>query len=198
MKAFKQLFFAVVIAASSLSVSAVPILFDFESSEQVNPMFTVDGLTSTFSSILPLQTQVVSDGRSLPYAGNGSMRLTTGTFGNSATAGRVDFSSILSSVSLWAFDAGTLDSDFIISALSSTNVVLGSFDVMPGIYTQVDFFGIGDIAALTFSANSVNVAYWDNLLATTVVPTIPEPATASYIFLMLAGLAYTRGKRRTL
>jgi hypothetical protein len=198
MKVFKQLFCTIVIASSSLGLRATPILFDFESSEQTNPVFTIDGLTATFSSILPLQTQVVSDDRSLPFAGIGSMRLTTGSFGNSATAGRVDFSSLLSNVSLWAIDAGSFDSDFIISARSSTNTVLGSFDVTPGVYTQVDFFGIGDIAALTFTANSVNVAYWDNLLATTVVSQVSEPNTASFILLMLAGLAYKRGKRSSL
>lgn len=195
---FKQLFFAIVVASSPLEVSATPILFDFESSEQINPEFTVDGLTSTFSSVLPLYTQVISDSRSLPFAGNGSMRLTTGTIGNSATAGRVDFSSLLSSVSLWAIDAGSFDADFIISALSSTNTVLDSFDVTPGVYTQVAFSGIGDIAALSFTANSVNVAYWDNLLATTVVSKVSEPSTVPFLFLVLAWLIYKKGKSRFL
>ena len=195
MKVFMQTMLLLCIAICSNGTKATPILFDFESGGNINPVFTVDGLTITYSSALPFVSQRVSDSRSLPFLGTGSMRLTAQVTGNSASAARVDFSSLLSSVSLWAidFDFDATDHDFVISALSISNTVLDTFDVTSGDYTQVEFSGLGPIAALSFSANSLNVAYWDNLVATTVVST---PSTFSIVLLTLAGLSFQRSRRR--
>ena len=57
-----------------------------------------------------------------------------------------------------------------ISAAKTTGNVLDSHLVTSvGTYEFVQFSVIGSIAALTFSADSVNVAYWDNLTVTTIV-----------------------------
>lgn len=172
---------------TSLSVKATPILFDFESGDETNPAFTEGGLTSTFSAIGPLTTQRVSDDRSVPFAGDGSMRLTTSSFGQMAVAGRVDFSSLLSSVSLWAIDLSMFDNDFIISALSTGNTVLDTVEVVAGGYTFVEFSGLGPIAALSFTANTVNTAYWDNLTATV---TVSSPSTLSLFLVVTIGFIY--------
>lgn len=181
------------IAISTFSGSATPILFDFESGNETNPTFTVDGLTSTFSATAPLIAQRVSDSRSLPFAGTVSMQLSSQGMGIMLTAARVDFSALLRSVSLCAIDVGDFDHDFKISALSSSDSLLGTFDVTSNAYTQVHFSGIANIAAFSFSANNVNVAYWDNLLVTPVV--VPAPSTLSFFLLLSVGLLLLQLKR---
>jgi len=199
MQLFNKKLFLLLFVLSCTKASAVPILFDFESGDEFNPTLVESGLTMSFSSSLPLTSQLVTDSRSLPFAGIGSMRLTLAAAGDSATAARLDFSHLLSNVSLWAIDASVsfIDANFQISALSSTNAVLGTVVVTPGsVYELIQFSGIGSIAALSFSANNVNVAYWDNLSAT-VIPSssVPEPGSLSLMLLILGVLSFTRLRR---
>lgn len=175
-------FLALLLVAFCSQLQAAPILFDFEAGDEFNPILTKDGLSLTHSSTLPETTQLVTDTRSEPFEGNGSMRLTFRDFGDSAVTARVDFSSLLSDVSLWALNLRG-SATFSISALSSTDDILSTIDVdNGGIYTLLEFSGVGPISALQFSASSVNIAYWDNLSAT-VMPTNNVPV--SWMFSLL-------------
>lgn len=177
-------------------VSATPILFDFETGNDfLNPILTQDGLTITHSSTLPDITQLVNDSRSVPFEGNGSMRLTYNLSGDSAITGRVDFSSLLSEVSLWAINASSLSATFSISALSSTDSILSTLFVEPdNTYKLLNFSGLEPIAALQFSSSSVNIAYWDNLSAT-VIPTNSVPVPDMLPLLLLSLLFVIRKQR---
>lgn len=165
-------------------LQAAPILFDFEAGDEINPVLTKDGLTLTHSSILPDISQLVTDSRSVPFEGNGSMRLSYADFGNAAVTARVDFSSLLSEVSLWALNLSPSTATYTISALSATDTILSTLSVdTDALYTSLEFSGVGPISALQFSSSSVNNAYWDNLTAI-VIPTnnVPAPEILSLLF----------------
>jgi hypothetical protein len=174
---FKQTLLGIVLVflfsgAPSIAVAA-DIVFDFETApdsddgDGVNPVFSKDGLTITHSTSLAFAVaQWTNDGRSIPFAGTGSMRLSWASVGNPAVSARVDFSFPVSAVSLQALDFNG-SANFTISALSTTNTVLATHTVTAvGVYELVDFSGIGNIAALSLSADQVNVAYWDDLTVT--------------------------------